>query len=313
MQVIHDKAEARQEVERLRAGGARLALVPTMGALHAGHLSLIAAARSSCDIVMASIFVNPLQFGAAEDLERYPRDLQGDVSQLQEAGVHLVFAPEASQMVGGDTKTFVEVQHLGDRLCGARRPGHFRGVTTIVSKLFNLLQPHVAVFGLKDAQQAILLRRMVRDLDFPVQLRFAPIIRDDDGLALSSRNAYLTPAQRSEALLLRRSLVTATQSLQQGERRAKVILETVRQELQRGEQLQIDYVECVEIESLRPVIDIEARFLLAVSAQLGETHLIDNVVLEVDGQAVRHVDLDGNAVEAPTGASGTTASANDGP
>ena len=240
MQVIRTKAEARQEVERLRASGAQWALVPTMGALHAGHLSLIARAQPESHVVIASVFVNPLQFGPTEDLERYPRDLDGDLRQLQEAGVQLLFAPEVSEMIDADARTLVEVAQLGDRLCGARRPGHFRGVTTIVAKLLHLLQPHVAVFGLKDAQQAILIRRMVRDLDFPVQLRFAPIVRDPDGLALSSRNRYLTSSQRTEALLLNRSLLAATQLLQGGERRAKVVLETVRQVLQRGSQLQID-------------------------------------------------------------------------
>jgi pantoate--beta-alanine ligase len=273
-----------------------------MGALHAGHLSLVTHAQAGCDVVMASIFVNPLQFGPTEDLARYPRDLDGDAKQLRDAGVQLLFAPEVASMIAADAQTFVEVAHLGDRLCGARRPGHFRGVTTIVSKLLHVLQPHVAVFGLKDAQQAVLLRRMVRDLDFPVQLRFAPIVRDADGLALSSRNAYLTLAERHEALRLHRSLAAATQSLQRGERRAKVIVETVRRSLQQGPPLHIDYIECVDIESLQPMDDIEGRLLLALSVQVGDTHLIDNVILEVRGANVRHVDLDGNELVAWTGA-----------
>ena len=195
------KPEAMQgESSRLRLQGRRLGFVPTMGALHDGHLSLLPVARAGCDRIVVSIFVNPTQFGPREDLERYPRDLEGDLRQLERAGCDLVFTPEAADMYAAEARTHVEVRELDGVLCGASRPGHFRGVATVVAKLFHLVQPHVAVFGQKDAQQAILLRRMVRDLNFDVVLRIGPIVRDPDGLALSSRNRYLSAAERRDLL-----------------------------------------------------------------------------------------------------------------
>jgi len=296
MRVVRSKKEAQREVDALRRNGARLGLVPTMGALHAGHLSLVQRAQPGCDLVMASIFVNPLQFGPNEDLERYPRDLSGDLHKLEEAGVGLVFTPEAGDMIGQETWTHVEVAHLGEGLCGARRPGHFRGVTTIVAKLFHVLQPHVAVFGLKDAQQAIVLRRMVQDLDYDVELRYGPIVRDPDGLALSSRNAYLTPEERSEALLLQQSLAAARRSLEAGQRHGAEIERTIRSVLQSGSQLQIDYVACVDTESLQALPLLHGRVLIAVGAQVGTTHLIDNLIVAVDDDTVRQVDIDGRSI-----------------
>jgi pantoate--beta-alanine ligase len=296
MQVLRTKQEAHAEVERLRRSGLRLSLVPTMGALHAGHLSLVRLAAPGCDVVMASIFVNPLQFGPSEDLERYPRDLDGDLRKLEAAGVQLVFAPQAQDMLGSDGLTSVQVERLGDVLCGARRPGHFRGVATIVSKLFHVLQPHVAVFGLKDAQQAILLRRMVRDLDFPVELRYGPIVRAVDGLALSSRNAYLDEAERSEALLLQRSLAEARRLVQQGERRAAEIERTIRDLLQTGDMLHVDYVACVDTLDLQPLQELRGNVLIAVGVQLGDTHLIDNIILAVRHESVQDADIEGRPI-----------------
>lgn len=304
MKVLRSKQEAGAEVERLRLSGARLALVPTMGALHAGHLSLVDKARPGCDVVMASVFVNPLQFAPGEDLERYPRDLEGDMRKLGDVGVSLVFAPQAPEMLGAEGLTHVEVERLGTVLCGVRRPGHFRGVTTIVTKLFHVLQPHVAVFGLKDAQQAILLRRMVRDLDFPVSLRYGPIVRDADGLALSSRNAYLRDEERAEALLLQDSLATARRLLRNGERRAAAIESAMRQVLEGGRRVAIDHVACVDVETLQPVSTLQGRVLIAVGAGVGDTHLIDNAVLEVQADSILDVDIDGEPVGHASGAAG---------
>jgi pantoate--beta-alanine ligase len=304
MQVLRSKEEARDVVERLRRSGERLSFVPTMGALHAGHLSLVQQARPGCTVVMASIFVNPLQFGQGEDLERYPRDLQGDLGKLEEAGVDLVFAPGIDAMFGQETLTSVDVDRLGDTLCGARRPGHFRGVATIVTKLFHILQPHVAVFGLKDAQQAILLRRMVQDLDVPVELRYGPIVRDPDGLALSSRNAYLDAVERAEALLLQRSLATARDRLLKGERRAVEIEGSIRSVLESGRLLHVDYVACVETQELQPLRELQGNVLIAISAQVGETHLIDNIIVAVRPDSVQDVDIDGRPLARQPDASG---------
>lgn len=303
MQVIRSKQQMQRESQQLRAAGKSLALVPTMGALHQGHLSLVEQVRTQCDVVATSIFINPLQFGPSEDRQHYPRDLEGDLQKLRSAGVHYVFTPSVEEMLGSEIRTHVEVTGLGERLCGARRPGHFRGVATIVSKLFHLLQPDVAIFGLKDAQQAILLRRMVLDLDFPVRLQFGPIVRDPDGLALSSRNAYLTPEERAEALLLQRSLAVARELLRSGERRASRLLPAVHQVLESGHLLETDYVECVDVERLQPLETIAGRVLLAVSAKVGSTHLIDNTILEVDVARVEEVDLDGALLNRSAGSS----------
>jgi pantoate--beta-alanine ligase len=262
-----------------------------MGALHAGHLSLVEHARRAADRVVASIFVNPLQFGPREDLERYPRDLPTDLSQLGRAGCDAVFAPSASEMYAADAHTRVEVLELQDVLCGRSRPGHFAGVATVVAKLFHIVQPDVAVFGQKDAQQVVVLRRMVRDLDFPIELRVAPIVRDPDGLALSSRNVFLAADQRREALLLHAALTAARRAIAAGERRSAGVLAEARRVLATGTELRLDYLELVDTETLRPVATIEGRLLLAVAAFIGSTRLIDNLVLDVQGRAVHEVDL----------------------
>jgi len=303
MQVIRSKQQMQRESQRLRAAGETLALVPTMGALHQGHLSLVEQVRGSCDVVAASIFVNPLQFGPSEDRQRYPRDLDGDLQKLQAAGVHCVFAPSVEDMLGESQRTHVEVSELGDGLCGARRPGHFRGVATIVSKLFHIMQPDVAIFGLKDAQQAILLRRMVLDLDFGVRLQFAPIVRDPDGLALSSRNAYLTLAERQDALLLQRGLAAGRELLGTGERRTARLLRAVHEVLDSGSLLETDYVECVDTEHLQPLESVVGRVLLAVSAKVGSTHLIDNSIMQVDAKRIEEVDLEGALIHRSAGSS----------
>src|SRR5690348_11311818 len=207
----------------VRRAGKRLGLVPTMGALHAGHLSLVRAARSQCEVVAVSIFVNPLQFGPKEDFTRYPRDMEKDRALLSQERVDLVFAPSAEEMYGRDRSSYVTVEGLSERLCGRSRPGHFRGVTTVVAKLFHIVEPDVAFFGQKDAAQTAIIRQMVRDLNLPVEISVCPIVREPDGLAMSSRNAYLDPEQRKNALVLHRSLTRVQGLINQGEVSAAIL------------------------------------------------------------------------------------------
>lgn len=286
MEWIRDKSAMQARALEWRARGRRLGFVPTMGALHAGHMSLVALARPGCDLVAASVFVNPAQFMPGEDFDRYPRDLEGDARALAAAGCDVLFAPAASGMYAPDARTTIEVHELQDHLCGRSRPGHFRGVATVVGKLFHLLQPAVAVFGQKDAQQAVVLRRMVRDLDFPVELRIAPIVRDPDGLAMSSRNAYLSVEDRREALLLHESLRAARAALRAGGRDAATVVQAARAVLQRGARLTVDYVEVVDPETLRPPAVLAGRTLLAVAAFVGGTRLIDNLVVDIRDDGV---------------------------
>ena len=281
----------RRRCAALRRDGTRIALVPTMGALHAGHLSLLDIGRPGCGAVAVSIFVNPLQFGPREDLARYPRDLDADLARLERAGCDLVFAPESADMLGEAPRTFVEVEGWSDVLCGATRPGHFRGVATIVTKLFHVVGPDVAVFGLKDAQQALLLRRMVRDLDLDIELRFGPTARDPDGLAMSSRNAYLSPTERSEALLLYEALGAGRALLEAGEHRSAPVIERVRAVLERGPRVQVEYVEIVDLETLERRDRVDGNVLLAVAARVGTTRLIDNLMLRVTASGVDVVRL----------------------
>jgi len=290
MEIVRDKASMRRRAAEW--SGLRVGFVPTMGALHAGHLSLIEYARRGCDRVAVSIFVNPTQFGPQEDFARYPRDLDRDAALLAEVGCDLVFAPETGEMYAPDSRAAVVVTGLEDVLCGASRPGHFRGVATVVAKLFHLVQPAVAAFGQKDAQQVVVLQRMVRDLDFAVELRVAPIVRDADGLALSSRNAYLSAAERRAALRLPAALAAAQAALAAGERRADMVAARARTELERGDgALRVDYAAVVDAATLAPLAVVAGRTLVAVAAYAGATRLIDNVVLDVRGSTVRETGL----------------------
>lgn len=291
MQVVRTRRAMQETSSRWRRDDVRIGFVPTMGALHAGHLSLLERLRD-CDRIVVSIFVNPTQFGPGEDLERYPRDLDGDCDKLRAAGCSVVFAPEADDMYGAEPRTSVIVEGFEDVLCGASRPGHFRGVATVVAKLFHVVQPHAAVFGQKDAQQALVLQRMVRDLDFDIELRVAPIVRDPDGLALSSRNAYLGDSERSEALLLHEALEHVRTQLLGGERDAHVLRRALRAVLERGTTLRVDYAEIVDPATLKPVSRLDGRVLCAVAAVVGSTRLIDNLVLDVTGDSVHEVLLD---------------------
>ena len=265
--------------DRARAGGKRIGFVPTMGYLHAGHLSLVTEARYHTDVVVASIFVNPLQFGHNEDLARYPRDLDRDRQLLTGAGCDLLYLPLASEMYPEGFQTNVTVEHVTRGLCGESRPGHFRGVTTVVAKLFNAVRPHVAVFGEKDFQQLVAIRRMVRDLDFDIEIIGGPIVREADGVAMSSRNAYLSPDERVAARCLSRALAAAQAAVQQGERASAVILDRARAVLSAEPRARIDYVAIADPDSLRPVDRIDGPTLLALAVFIGNTRLIDNTIL----------------------------------
>jgi pantoate--beta-alanine ligase len=259
--------------------GKRLGFVPTMGALHEGHLSLVRAAKASCDIVAASIFVNPTQFGPNEDLSKYPRDFGHDRDLLEKEGVELLFAPSVEEMYPAGAVTWVTVEELSGKLDGRSRPGHFRGVTTVVAKLFHIVEPDAAFFGQKDAAQVAIVRRMVRDLNFPAEIVARPIVREADGLAMSSRNAYLDPAQRRQALVLHRSLTRVQKSWEGGERSAEKLVAAGREEVAGEKSVRLDYFEIVDADSLDPVKNLAGGALVAVAAFVGPTRLIDNILL----------------------------------
>ena len=270
----------------MRGGGKRLGFVPTMGALHEGHLSLVRAARAASDVVAASIFVNPTQFGPTEDLAKYPRTFERDREWLEREGVALLFAPSAEEMypdadrsVRATLGTWVDVEGLSGRLDGKSRPGHFRGVATVVSKLFHIVEPDVAFFGQKDAAQVAVIRRMVRDLNFGVEIVVCPIMREADGLAMSSRNAYLSLQERKQALVLHRSLERVQELVNGGERDAAALKAAGRDENARESGVRLDYFEIVHAESLDPVETVAAGALVAVAAYVGNTRLIDNIVI----------------------------------
>jgi pantoate--beta-alanine ligase len=264
----------------VRSAGGRLGFVPTMGALHEGHLSLMRAAGAACDRVVASIFVNPTQFGPAEDLAKYPRSFERDCERLESEGVELLFAPAVEEMYPGGAVTWVTVEGLSDKLDGRSRPGHFRGVTTVVAKLFHIVEPDAAFFGQKDAAQVAIIRRMVRDLHLPVEIVVCPIVREADGLAMSSRNAYLDPEQRRRALVLHRSLMRVQRLAEAGERDAAKLVGAGREVVASESSVRLDYFEIVDPDTLDSVEDVSSGALVAVAGFVGNTRLIDNVVLE---------------------------------
>ncbi len=272
-------AELREKVADARKTDLSVGLVPTMGALHEGHLSLMRRARSENDLVVASIFVNPLQFAPTEDLQRYPRDLAGDLALAAEAGVDLVFCPEPAEMYPPGFVTWVEVEGLGDRLCGASRPRHFRAVTTVVAKLLHICRPDRAYFGLKDAQQFVIIRRMVRDLNIPVGLVGCPTVREPDGLAMSSRNLYLTAQEREQAPALYRALQAAEAAIDEGVRDVAAIRHVMDKLLAEATLGDVEYVEIVGMDDLLPVREIDGECLIAVAVRFGGTRLIDNVIV----------------------------------
>jgi pantoate--beta-alanine ligase len=279
MRICNTIEDMRAACRAARSGGKRLGFVPTMGALHEGHLSLVRAAKASCDIVAASIFVNPTQFGPNEDLAKYPRDFGRDRGLLEKEGVELLFAPSVEEMYPAGAVTWVTVEGLSGKLDGRSRPGHFRGVTTVVAKLFHIVEPDATFFGQKDAAQVAIVRRMVRDLNFPVEIVACPIVREVDGLAMSSRNAYLDPAQRREALILHGALMRVRKSWEGGERHAEKLAAAGREEVAKERSVRLDYFEIVDPDSLDPVDNVVDGALVAVAAFLGSTRLLDNILL----------------------------------
>jgi pantoate--beta-alanine ligase len=279
MKICATIPEARAACGDARASRKRLGFVPTMGALHEGHLSLVRAAKAQCDAVAVSIFVNPTQFGPTEDLSKYPRQFSGDCRLLEQEGVDILFAPPVEEIYPGGEVTWVLVEGLSEKLDGRSRPGHFRGVTTIVAKLFHILEPEAAFFGQKDAAQLAVIRRMVDDLNFPVEIVGCPIVREPDGLAMSSRNAYLNREERSRALVLQRSLQEARQQFNAGERMAAKLISAAKEVFAREPKVALDYFEIVDPDTLDPVERISQTTLVAVAAYVGTTRLIDNLVL----------------------------------
>lgn len=278
-QVITQISAAQQFVAEARRAGKTIGLVPTMGALHAGHLSLVEAARRECDVVVVTIFVNPTQFGPKEDFAKYPRDLDADLRLLAPLGVEAVFAPTTDEMYPQGYATFVEVAGVTEPLEGAIRPGHYRGVATVVLKLFNAVPADVAFFGQKDFQQALVIRRMTADLDLPIAIRVCPIVRESDGLAMSSRNAYLSAEERQQALVISRALGVASMLVAEGERAADVILTNMRNELATQPNVRPDYIVLADGETLAEVNEVRPGVVALIAARVGATRLIDNEVL----------------------------------
>lgn len=274
--------ELREMIAQGKNRGRVIALIPTMGYLHRGHLALVERAKETGAFVVLSIFVNPLQFGPKEDYSRYPRDLERDARLVEDAGVDVLFHPTAEEMYPRSMVTYVEVGQLDSMLCGAARPGHLRGVATVVSKLFHIVQPDLAFFGQKDYQQYLIIRRMASDLNLPIEICSVPIVREEDGLALSSRNAFLTPEQRREAVILSQSLNEAETCLRAGERSAREIEKQLRDRISRQCHGVIDYVEVRDAGDLSEVTIIERPVLIALAVKFGATRLIDNKVVEVD-------------------------------
>lgn len=282
MRIVETIAGCRAALDAERRAGRSIGLVPTMGYLHEGHLSLVDRAREASDVVVLSIFVNPTQFGPEEDFARYPRDLDRDVALAGERGVDLVFAPSVDEMYPEPQLTTVTMRVVTETYEGAARPGHFDGVLTVVAKLFHIVQPDVAVFGQKDAQQAAAVRRMIADLDFPVRLIVAPTLREADGLAASSRNLYLSPEERREALALSRAVLRAADLVRGGEGDATRIEAAMREELARSPALAVEYSAVVDADRFTPVVEIEGPSVAAVAARVGATRLIDNMPLGQD-------------------------------
>lgn len=280
MKIVETIAEVRAQVQAWRKEGLSVGLVPTMGYLHEGHQSLIDRAVADNDRVVVSVFVNPMQFGVGEDLESYPRDMDRDAAICEKAGASLIFHPEPSEMYPKDFSSFVDMNTLTDGLCGKSRPIHFRGVCTVVSKLFNIVTPDRAYFGQKDAQQLAVIRHMVSDLSYGIEIVGCPIVREEDGLAKSSRNTYLNPEERQAALVLSRSLAAGRKLLENGETSAERIRQEITRQIQTEALAKIDYVEVVDWRNLEPVEVINGPVLVAIAVYIGKTRLIDNFIKE---------------------------------
>ena len=281
IKIIKTVRDMHRAADRIRQAGLRIGLVPTMGYLHEGHLSLVRQALKVTDRVVVSIFVNPLQFSPTEDLAAYPRDIDRDLELIDQHGVHLAYLPDEKEIYPGDFATSVHVAKLTERLCGASRPGHFEGVTTIVTKLFAAVKPHVAIFGQKDAQQTIVIQRLVRDLNLDVEIQMATTVREADGLAMSSRNAYLSAEERREAPALYRALMVGKKMIVRGERRAQKVIEAMRDVIEPQRSAKIDYIEVVDAKDLTPVAELKESILLAVAVRFGNARLIDNALIRI--------------------------------
>lgn len=279
MKIISTIQDTRAFLRSARYTSKTVGLVPTMGALHEGHLALVREAKSQADFVAASIFVNPLQFGPKEDLNKYPKTFERDCALLEKEGVDLVFAPSVTEMYPPGAVSYVEVRGLSDRLDGVSRPGHFLGVTTVVAKLFHIIEPNKAFFGQKDAAQSAIIRKMVRDLNFPVEIVICPIVREPDGLAMSSRNVYLTTQERQQGLVLSRSLAAVQKAFDAGERNAALLAAIGTQRLAAEPAARMDYFSIVDPDTLEPVSRVDHPSLVAVAAWIGATRLIDNCIL----------------------------------
>lgn len=277
MQVLEDITRTRRAVTGAERSGQTVGLVPTMGALHKGHVSLIHAARERCDFVAVTVFVNPLQFSVGEDLENYPHPLETDLKTCEQAGVDLVFTPGVETMYPQGAQTTVHVEGVTRGLCGSKRPGHLDGVATVCSILFNILPADRAFFGEKDYQQLVMIRRMVRDLNQPIEIVACPTIREEDGLAISSRNAYLSPSERVQAASLSRALFAAADRVKNGQREAAALIRATREEIQAGESAEIEYVEIVDPETLEPVPILDRTVRMCLAVRIGRCRLIDNV------------------------------------
>lgn len=280
MQIIKQKHELRTAIQRARETGRTIGLVPTMGALHAGHLSLVGASRAAGDFVVATIFVNPTQFGPREDFERYPRTLEADLAAFEAAGAELVFVPEKKEVYRIEHATFVNVASVAEPLEGACRPGHFRGVATIVLKLFNMVTPDRAYFGQKDYQQTLVVRQMATDLDLPIEICVCPTVREPDGLAMSSRNAYLSTDERRQALVLYRSLRRAVEMVKGGETNSEVVRQAMLVCFEEAPDAALDYLAIVDRDTLQPLTTIDRPAVAVVAARVGNTRLIDNTFLD---------------------------------
>jgi pantoate--beta-alanine ligase len=280
MRIVKTIAETRTALRELRTDGRSVGLIPTMGALHAGHISLVQAAKAQCDAVVVSIFVNPTQFGPNEDFAKYPRTWEADCALLESEGVELIFAPDAEEMYPKGASTFVEVEDVSDRLDGVSRPGHFRGVSTVVAKLFHIVAPDKAFFGQKDAAQVAVLRKMVRDLNFDLELMVCPTVREADGLALSSRNRYLSAEERRQALVLNQALRRIEGLVAQGEVESAVLIASALAVFAEEPSVRVDYCKIVDPDTLEDVEDVRRGAMAAVAAWVGTTRLIDNLVIK---------------------------------
>lgn len=279
MEILRTIHEMKEAVRNMKSQGKSVSFVPTMGYLHEGHLSLVRESLKRSDATVVSIFVNPTQFGPEEDFKDYPRDFKKDAEILERMGVDFLFAPEAGEVYPKGYKTYVEVHDLQNRLCGRSRSGHFRGVCTVVLKLFNIVNPDLSLFGQKDAQQAIILKRMVKDLDLDVKIEVLPIVREKDGLAMSSRNSYLNPEQRKAALSLSKSLKEAREMIDAGERDSEKIIRRMKEIIEKEPLAKVDYIDIVEMSGLEPINKIENKALIALAVFIGKVRLIDNTIV----------------------------------